>query len=144
MVKWRNSKVFKMGVDLFSLKNNREAWFNWTAWKFLLDMARKFGWEPMGTVINLEDPLASREGEGPTDLEKRRIKKEVGEQDKDWDGTYFSNDDQIVTDPDAANLLQSLTRAINNRDFLSSINEDSLDVIKDFMEFLKNGAFQIS
>jgi hypothetical protein len=45
---------------------------------------------------------------------------------------------------DAGNLLQALTRAINNRDFLSSIDEDSLDVIKEFMEFLKKGAFRIS
>lgn len=133
-----------MGVDLFSLKNNRDACFNWTAWKFLRDTAREFGWEPMGTVINLEDPLSPREGEGLTDLEKQRIKKVVEEQDKDWDGNYASNEDQIVTDPDAANLLQALTRAINKRDFLTSINEDSLAVIKDFMEFLKYGAFRIS
>lgn len=45
---------------------------------------------------------------------------------------------------DASNLLQALTWAINNRAFLASINEDSLEVIKDFMEFLKYGAFRIS
>lgn len=98
----------------------------------------------MGTVINLGDPITSLRGEDLTDLEKQRIKKGVEKEDKDWDGTYASNDDQIVTDLDAANLLQSLTRAVNNRKFLASINEDSLDVIKVFMEFLKNGAFQIS
>ncbi|MBI4766661.1 MAG: hypothetical protein HY787_19040 [Deltaproteobacteria bacterium] len=133
-----------MGVDLLSLKNNREAWFNWTAWKFLLNTAREFGWEPMGTVINLKEPPSPRKGEGINYLEKQRIKKRAEEWDKDWDGSYISNDDQIVTDSDAANLLQSLTRSINNREFLASINEDSLAVIKDLMGFLKNGAFRIS
>jgi hypothetical protein len=133
-----------MGVDLFSLKNNRDVCFNWTAWRFLLDTARKFGWEPLGTVINLEDPLSSLKGEDLNDLEKQRIKKGVEKRGKGWDGIYTSNEEQIVITPDAANLLQALTRAINNPDFLASINKDSLDVINDFMEFLKNGAFRIS
>lgn len=133
-----------MGVDLFSLKNNRDICFNWTAWKFLRDTAKEFGWKPMGTVVNPEDPLSSLEGEDFTDLEKQRIKKRAEEQSNSWDGIYYSNEDQIVTDQDAANFLQALTRAVNNRKFLASINEDSLDVIKVFMEFLKNGAFQIS
>jgi hypothetical protein len=133
-----------MGVDLFSLRNNQEAWFNWTAWKFLLNTAQEFGWEPMGTVINLEDPLASWEGEDLTDLEKQRIIKRAESLSKSWEGFYTFNEDQIVTEPDAANLLQALTRAINNGEFLSSIGEDSLDVIKEFMGFLKNGAFRIN
>jgi hypothetical protein len=133
-----------MGVDLFSLKNNQDSCFNWAAWRFLRNTAREFGWEPMGTVMNLEDPLAPWEGEDLTDLEKQRIKNGVKKMSKGWEGTYCSNEDQIVTDPDAANLLQALTRAINNRGFLSSIDEESLDVIKEFMEFLKNGAFRIS
>jgi hypothetical protein len=112
--------------------------------RILLDTAREFGWEPLGTVINLEDPLSPWEGKDLTDLEKQRLKKRGTKLNNGWDGAYTLNEDQVVSDPDAANLLQSLTRAINNRDFLSSINEDSLDVIKVFMEFLKNGAFRIS
>ena len=130
-----------MGVDLFSLKNNRDVGFNWAAWRFLRHTAREFGWEPLGTVISLEDPLSSWEGEDLTDLEKQRIKRGGEELDKNWDGTYASNEDQIVTDLDSVNLLRALTRAINNREFLASIDEDSLAVIKDFMEFLKNGLF---
>ena len=133
-----------MGVDLFSLKNNRDAWFNWTAWKFLRDTAKEFGWKPIGTVVSLEDPISSLEKEDFTDLEKQRMKKKFKKQSNNWDGIYSSNEDQIVTAPDAANLLQALTRAVNNRKFLVSINGDSLDVIKDFMELLKNGAFRIS
>ena len=133
-----------MGVDLFSLKNNQEAWFNWSAWRVLLNTAQEFGWEPMGTVINLDDPLASWEGEVLTDLGKQRTIKRAESLSKSWEGFYTFNEDQIVTEPDAAHLLHALTRAINNREFLSSLGEDSLDVIKEFMGFLKNGAFRIN
>jgi hypothetical protein len=133
-----------MGVDLFSLKNAQDTWFNWSAWRFLLDTAKRFGWEPMGTVINLEEPPFPWEEEGLTDIEKQRIKKGVEKQNKDWDGTYYSNEDQIVTDLDSSKLLQAMTRAINKRKFLISIDEDSVSVIKEFMDFLKHGAFRIS
>jgi hypothetical protein len=131
-----------MGVDLSSLKNDRDAWFNWSAWRFLLDTAKRFGWEPMGTVF--EDQIPLRKKGNLSDIEKQRIRKRVEAQDENLDGSYYSNDDQIVPDPDAANLLQALTRSINNRNFLASIEEDSFEVIKDFMGFLKNGAFRIS
>lgn len=34
---------------------------------------------------------------------------------EDWNGTYFSNDGQYVTPPDASNLAAALTRALDDR-----------------------------
>jgi hypothetical protein len=127
-----------LGVDLFSLKNNDDIWFNWSAWRFLRKTARDFGWEPMGTIIELSDIPENKKV--PINLNDYRIEK-IAEK---WDGAYASNDDQIVTAPDAANLLQALTRAVNDKNFWNSIAEESLEVVLEFMDFLKNGAFRIS
>ena len=34
---------------------------------------------------------------------------------EDWNGTYFSNDGQYVTPPDASNLAAAPTRALDDR-----------------------------
>jgi hypothetical protein len=130
--------TYLLGVDLFSLKDNQDIWFNWSAWKFLRETARDFGWQPMGTVVNLQNITENKTN--LISLKEYKLEKMV----EDWNGGYASNDDQIVTAPDAADLLQALTRAVNNRAFWNSIAEESQEVIMEFMEFLKNGAFRIS
>lgn len=74
-----------MGVDLIS--SHGDVSFNWSAWEHCLDVALAFGWQPAGTVA-------------PTDFRG------------DWDGTYFTNDLQEVTDEDARALGAALHRAV--------------------------------
>lgn len=61
--------------------------FSRSAWISCLWIARSFGWEPEGTTQ--ENDLCNK-----------------------WDGTYFTNDYQSVSDKDAKNLSIALNRAI--------------------------------
>lgn len=133
-----------MGVDLFNLKNKQDIGFNWSDWRFLRNTAKAFGWEPLGTVINPEASMIVWEEDNLSEIEWQRIKKGMERVGEIWKGNYDTNDTQTVTDQDAANFLQALTRAINGQDFLESIDENALAVIKEFMEFLKDGGFIIA
>jgi hypothetical protein len=65
-------------------------------WSMILDLAREHGWEPMGTdapVLIYDD-------------ESRR------EPIPSWNGTYFSNDFQIVKATDAANIAEALEKSL--------------------------------
>jgi hypothetical protein len=132
-----------MGVDLFSLKNSQDTCFNWAAWRFLRNTAKDFGWEPMGTVINPEASMIVWEEDNLSEIEWLSIKKGMERVSESWEGNYDTNETQTVTDQDAANLLQALTRAVNNQAFIGSIDEEDVTLIKEFMDFLRNGGFLI-
>lgn len=61
---------------------------NTSGWMDLLDLAHRHGWQPAGT--------------------------EAPEYDPDWDGGYFTNDYQIVTDEDASALADALEDALDD------------------------------
>jgi len=63
------------------------AYFNIHAWPLLLKLAMTYGWQPLGTELSGES---------------------------NWDGTYFSNDLQIVTAEDAAALANALETALDD------------------------------
>jgi hypothetical protein len=85
-----------MGVDL-SGKHGSQS-YNWWAWRDLLEMARSNGWKPVGTTT-ADDP--------------------------DWNGDYFSNDGQRVTDDDAHAIADALSVAVRDAFEPSSIAGDS-------------------
>ncbi len=128
-----------MGVDLTSLKNRRKwASFNWTAWRFLLDTASEYGWIPKGTVLEVTDKKRSRKKKpSGAKLAKTTRSEEY------TPGGYASNDGQLVTTDDAANMLRALTRALNTSTFVERHSKDDLNMIKEFTKFLINGAFRI-
>src|SRR5215472_3146395 len=73
-----------MSVDLHNRKGGYFKMGNW-GWRQLLMLAHYHGdWEPQGTTI---------------------------EGDERWDGSYFSNDGQLVGEEDARNLADALERA---------------------------------
>jgi hypothetical protein len=74
-----------MGFDLSNSKQDY-ARFNWITWSFLLETARKLGWQPQDTV-------------GPDSYDY-------------WDGGYFSNDGQCVLEEDANALADALEEAL--------------------------------
>ena len=73
-----------MGVDLIG---HGGASFNGTVWRKCFEIAIAFGWQPAGTVA-------------PPDY------------DGEWNGTYFSNDLQEVSDTDARAWGTALHQAV--------------------------------
>ncbi len=71
---------------------------NGNGWVTLFTIGREYGWQPTGTEIGCWFP---NDGQGDTFEEAK----------KNWDGTYFSNDGQLVTAEDSANLLIALKKA---------------------------------
>ena len=93
-----------MGVDLFG-KHGGEM-FNWHGWRACLERAIEFGWTPEGTLA-------------PTDFSS------------EWQGGYYSNDYQVVTDSDARALGEAVLRAVAA---LSARAPDKVQVRKDWPE----------
>jgi hypothetical protein len=92
-----------MGFDLISLNPTGQvleadnayeigdiAYFRVGTWGSLLRMAYSYGWEPAGTQP------------GPV----------YGDSDRLWDGDYFTNSGQVLTNEDAAALADALERAL--------------------------------
>lgn len=96
-----------MGYDLVS-KTAGDFRFNQFAWPKALDLAKLYDWQPQGTRINVEflRHLAREEGVDPTTLIAERIVA--------FDGSYYSNDGQIVTAADALNLALALEKALDD------------------------------
>jgi hypothetical protein len=128
-----------MGVDLFG---HGGASFNWHGWRYLLDVAMAFGWEPAGTAPppaysfadgKIIDPAWDDASQGP------------------WDGGYFTNDFQSVTDADADALAGALFRALDavrtgrllTREQAAALNGCDHVVIIEFARYAEAGGFDI-
>jgi hypothetical protein len=84
-----------MGVDLMG---NGGYSMNWAGWRSMLKLAQMFGWCPAGTM-----EMDYLEGHWSHPNEATYAGKRLG---------YFSNDGQLVTDPDASALAAVLRRAL--------------------------------
>lgn len=71
---------------------------NIAGWEFIVDVAKAYGWIPMGTQ--------------PTDLTYPNGMP-LGAQE-DWRGSYFYNEWQIITEQDASNIADALQRALQD------------------------------
>lgn len=92
-----------MGVDIVGGPS-----LNWSAWRYCLDMALQFGWEPAGTVLPEDCPFPGNEGIGG----RERAQRAWQEARSKWRGSYTTNDFQLVTEPDAKALAKALYVAI--------------------------------
>ena len=91
----------------FDLESDKGATAQWTGvwWRLMLRIAEHYGWNAVGTQL----PSAAEE--------------------KPWDGTYFTNDGQLVLSHDAFALAASLRRALADpglEDVANRIHETSL------------------
>jgi len=102
-----------MGMDLIG--RNDVFSLNWTGWRLMYETAVNNGWEPVGTEPNERAPQMPDR----------------------WDGGYFSNDFQIVTAEDAANMADALDRSLE-----FNVTDDD-EYIIDFIRFARGGAFKI-
>lgn len=76
-----------MGYDLRSTKTDNTFRFSIWAWRPLLKIAEQHDWQPAGTTL-------------------------AG--DRDWCGTYYSNDGQLVRKVDARNLANALEQSLDD------------------------------
>ncbi len=108
-----------MGMDLRGPSG--EFRFNTHDWRKVLHLARVYGWEPEGTQG--PDIEMGTWVHGSFVAHDNQPAKEA------WDGTYLSNDYQRVTDDDAMNLVNALSRAIAELpDYnVTEIKERSID-----------------
>jgi hypothetical protein len=114
-----------MGVDFIS--DHGDTSFNWPAWRGCFELALAFGWKPAGTV-------APCDYDGPGR----------------WDGTYFRNDLQAVTDEDASALAVALRRALAAQRAGTLTAEqakawacEDVDVVGRLAEYAEKGHFAI-
>lgn len=76
-----------MGFDLKSATGHEIQWTN-VYWHLMLPLAEQYGWHPAGT----------HPPEGVTPVE--------------WDGSYVTNDGQLVTGEDVSALAEAIAKAI--------------------------------
>jgi hypothetical protein len=113
--------------------------FSRESWTRILSLALFYGWQPMGTRVPSMTELHGFDVE-------------------DWDGTYLTNDGQIVVREDALRLGIALRRSLDdipdfNLDLYltdrSSITPfeyfagDGKDQLTDFIRFCRLGSFLI-
>src|SRR6266498_545654 len=111
--------------------------FSSETWAKVLSLAMFYGWKPMGTYP-------------PSITELHGLNSE------DWDGTYLTNDGQIITTEDALSLAIALEKSLddipdfNLEDYpldLSKINPfeyfagDEKRQLIDFIKFCRLGSF---
>ena len=113
--------------------------FTSESWTRVLSLGMFYGWQPMGTRVPSMTELHGFDFE-------------------EWDGTYLTNDGQIVVTEDALSLAMALEKALDDiPDFnlevyppdLSRVNPfayfagDGKDQLVDFIRFCKLGSFLI-
>lgn len=83
-----------MSYELFSQSTELCRKFSRQSWAKALELARVYGWKPMGTR-----PPSIYDFHGLN---------------ADWDGTYWTNDGQIVKTEDALALAQALLKSLDD------------------------------
>jgi hypothetical protein len=96
-----------MGMDL----SGKGGYFRFSQerWRAVLELAWEHGWEPAGTKppeFTVYGPDGVTVDEVATRAERQRY--------TDWGGGYFTNDHQVVSGKDAANIADALERALDD------------------------------
>jgi hypothetical protein len=102
------------------------------AWRKLLKIARRYGWDPMGTEPNMD--YLNQRARNPDGGYDTRVLEEMIES---WNGSYLTRERQFVTYADALNIAFSLEDAVRDQGL------DDKE-IRDFISFCKLGRFTIS
>jgi hypothetical protein len=131
-------KEIIMGVSLWGKK--RSFISNWGFYGSMLELAAEYGWEPRGTVLTFHFCYQvcgcgadTAKNDPDYEIEKKAVKACAN-----WNGSYFSNDQQTVTQTDAKNIADALERALDDGQE-ANLSEE----IRDFIEFCREGQFSI-
>ena len=142
-----------MGYDLSSTSGKYHRW-NALSWPGVLELAYMYGWKPQGTTMPYWEISRS---DGTRDLEEERKYNQLRDE---WDGSYFYNEHQIVSEADAHAMGEALKRALVDIPDHNCISEDWLfspaktdvylssysemkEYLKMFIDFCESGAFLI-
>jgi hypothetical protein len=98
------------GIMGFSLKNESGESFSIEnqTWSSALDIARRYGWKPMGTLPN-PDFLKKRARDPDGGYDENMYNELM----KSWDGSYLTKENQTVTYADALNMAFALEEALD-------------------------------
>jgi hypothetical protein len=118
-----------MEYTFINIETNESYTCSEELWLNALDTARKNDWEPMGT--RFDRGLALEDAFDEDDEESFRLYMFIliNNEFLTWDGNYTEKSDQIVTETDTGNLLESLV-------YESRIDESLID-------FIGKGSFRI-
>lgn len=105
--------------------------FENSEWRNILRVARRNGWQPMGTQPNLE--YLNQRARDPDGGYDNRVLKEIIES---WKGSYLTKERQFVSYADALNISFALEEAVRNKGIAG-------DEVGKFIEFCKMGRFSI-
>ena len=96
-----------MGMDL----SGKGGYFRFSQrrWRAVLELAHEHGWEPAGTVPP-EFTVYAPDGVTVDEVRTRAERQSYA----NWSGGYFTNDYQVVSDEDAANIAEALERALDD------------------------------
>jgi len=97
-------------------------------WISILELAKSHGWQPKGSRYDISFELDENIADEDDDMMKLFTWVSLNSRFINWDGNYIEKENQIVTERDAFNLMNSLKN--------SFIDEK-------FMEFLMGGSFRI-
>ena len=100
-------------------------------WRNILRIARRYGWQPMGTEPNM-DYLNQRARHPDGGYDEDVLNNIIGS----WRGSYLTKERQYVTYADALNIAFALEEAVRD-------NNTEEEKIRDFISFCKTGRFSI-
>jgi hypothetical protein len=101
-------------------------------WRNILRVARRYGWQPMGTEPN-RDFLSQRARDPDGGYDKDVLNSIISS----WRGSYLTKEYQFVTYADALNMAFALEDAVHE----NGIEEET---VSDFISFCKMGRFSIT
>jgi|SRR5215217_1584142 hypothetical protein len=114
-----------MGVDISG--KGGDVHFNWQTWRALLTLAYDYGWKPAGT-----------EPGRWVDPETGELDEQMSPNPDEWDGSYFTNGFQWVTDEDAAHIADALEQALDD-----ILGGEGKQRVSDFIAYCRAGVFSI-
>jgi hypothetical protein len=118
----------EMGIDFVG---NGGFVLSWSGWGEIYDLACSFGWEPAGTRYRYRGlPIRPDDPELLADPDFAEYVRDPG---------YFSNDEQLVTEADAAALAAALRRALAQRTAdpgsFPDIDDEGALIIEEFIAY---------
>jgi hypothetical protein len=154
-----------MSVELSNIKGKSIRFSNWN-WFQVICKARNNGWNPIGTVLNVDDgkdhpdlligyvalhpcdadldnsedkviiKVTNLETDGDTALFVAQTINR-GIPEPDWSGDYTTNDGQIMLKEDAHNMAEALSSSIEVEDWKDW--GDHVEVIHELIKILNDG-----
>lgn len=119
-----------MGLILENKKHKR-LYVTEKQWRNILRIARRHGWKPIGTKPNIEylrKRTKNPDGGYDTDMLDDLV--------KNWNGSYLTGENQVVTYADALNISFALEEAIQQ-------GENKSSDITDMISFCRMGGFSL-